>query len=145
MLYINKEHDLFIGRDWKKVSVLTPTDEEGNVIVPAKYYYQAYFVGAVAEKEYDRPLDQFAFTEIRPMKKAETISVQNVTIKMGEGWREMPEFKLIAAQINMMIEDIKRPERHYLANVFDMMSGEDEWKMLLHEQNYEGESSGEED
>lgn len=146
MLYLNVEHDLFIGRDWKKTATLSPMDEEsGKPIVPAKYYYQAYFVGCVAEKEYDRPLDQFTFTEIRPVKKAETISVQNVTIQMGEGWRELPVFKAVAEQINLMIEDIKSPHRRYVANVFDMMDGDTEWTRLLNQHTYEGESSREED
>lgn len=144
MLYINKEHDLFIGRDWKKTATLSPIDEEtGKPVIPAKYYYQAYFVGCVAEKEYERPLDQFTFTEIRPVKKAETVSVQNVTIQLGEGWRELPVFKAVAAQINLMIEDIKSPHRRYVANVFDMMDGDSEWMRLLEEYNYEGEASRE--
>jgi len=64
---------------------------------------------------------------------------------MGEGWRELPVFKAVAEQINLMIEDIKSPHRRYVANVFDMMDGDTEWTRLLNQHTYEGESSREED
>lgn len=133
------------GRDWKKVSTLSGVDEEtGKVIVDPKYYMQAYFVGAVCEKEYEDALAEFTFTEIRATKKTDTVGVQNVTIKMGADWRKQPEFMAVKHLINEMIEDIKYPRR-YIPNVVDMMSGKDEWGLLLREYNHEGKAGGEED